>query len=61
MMLNNKSDFILEYNEKVLIIYTGTLLDWSHSRIIFVSPSLTTKKIDEIVNFHDIPFELWVK
>jgi len=57
-MLNNKSDFVLEYNE-----FTGTSLkrdqiDWSQSRVIFVSPSFSQFQKDS-VNFKDIPFELW--
>lgn len=57
-MLNNKADCILEYNEK-----TGTTLkrdevDWSASRVIFVSPSFNAYQKNS-VNFRDVPFELW--
>ena len=57
-MLNNKADFILEYNEQ-----TGTTLkrdevDWSASRVIFVSPSFNAYQKNS-VNFRDVPFELW--
>jgi hypothetical protein len=56
-MLDNKADFVLEYNERV-----GKLLkndvDWSSSRVIFVSPSFNTYQKNS-VNFKDVPFELW--
>jgi len=59
LMLNNKSDFILEYNEK----YPEDALkkkdvDWSQSRVIFISTGYTTYQINS-VNFKDVPFELW--
>ena len=57
-MLNNKADFILEYNEKT----NGTLrrdeIDWSASKVIFVSPSFNSYQKNS-VNFKDVPFELW--
>ncbi len=59
LMLNNKSDFILEYNEN---IKQGALkrdnVDWSQSRVIFISPSFTTHQ-KEAINFKDLPIELW--
>ena len=33
-------------------------VDWSQSRIIFVSPSFNSYQKDS-VNFKDLPFELW--
>ena len=42
LMLNNKAEFILEYNESK----SGTLkrndVDWSQSKVLFVSPNFTT-------------------
>jgi len=59
LMLNNKADFILEYNEN---IKQGALkrnnVDWSQSRVIFISPSFTTYQ-KEAINFKDLPIELW--
>lgn len=57
-MLNNKSDFILEYNEK-----TGTNLkrdnvDWSQSKVIFIANSFTLYQ-QKAINFKDLPIELW--
>jgi len=58
LLLNNKSDFILEYNENC----EGTLrkddVDWSQSRVIFISPQFTEYQKHSI-NFRDVPFELW--
>jgi predicted transport protein len=58
LMLNNKSDFILEYNENC----GGTLkrddIDWTQSKVIFVSPQFTEYQKHSI-NFRDVPFELW--
>lgn len=58
LLLNNKSDFILEYNESC----GGTLkrddVDWSQSRVIFISPNYTEYQ-KQSVNFRDVPFELW--
>lgn len=59
LLLNNKADFILLYNE------TGekkTLrkneVDWSQSRVIFISPSFTTYQ-RKAIEFRDLPIELW--
>ncbi|MGJ1503240.1 DUF5655 domain-containing protein [Sphingobacterium multivorum] len=58
LMLNNKADFILEYNES----QDGTLkrndVDWSQSKVIFVSPNFTNYQ-KEAINFKDLPIELW--
>ena len=58
LMLNNKSDFILEYNETTNKTLKRGDVDWSQSRIIFVSPSFNTYQKNS-VNFKDVPFELW--
>jgi hypothetical protein len=57
-MLNNKSDFVLEYNEVTGTSLKRDQIDWSQSRVIFVSPSFSQFQKDS-VNFKDIPFELW--
>ncbi len=58
LMLNNKADFILEFNENS----KGTLkrddVDWSQSKVIFIAPSFTTYQ-KEAINFKDLPIELW--
>ena len=57
-MLNNKSDFVLEYNESTNSKLKREDVDWSQSRIIFISTSYNSYQTDS-VNFKDIPFELW--
>jgi len=57
-MLNNKAEFILEYNEKMPSSIKKNDVDWSASRVIFVSPSFNSYQKNSI-NFKDVPFELW--
>jgi len=58
ILLNNKADFILEYNETQSENLKKTDIEWENSRIIFVSQSFNTYQKNS-VNFKDIPFELW--
>lgn len=58
LMLNNKADFILEYNESSKETLKRNDVDWSQSRVIFISPSFTTYQ-KEAINFKDLPIELW--
>lgn len=59
VMLNNKAEFILEYNEKMMgKPLRKTDVNWEFSRVIFVSPSFNTYQKNS-VNFKDVPFELW--
>jgi predicted transport protein len=58
LMLNNKADFILEYNENTKETLKRNDVDWSQSRVIFISPSFTTYQ-KEAINFKDLPIELW--
>ncbi len=58
IMLNNKSDFILEYNENKKNNLKRKDVDWSSSKVIFLSPSFNTYQKNS-VNFRDVPFELW--
>lgn len=58
LMLNNKADFILEYNENAVTPLKRKDIDWSQSRVIFISPSFTTYQ-KEAINFKDLPIELW--
>jgi len=57
-MLNNKSDFVLEYNETMSSNLKRDEIDWSQSRVMFISPSFNKYQKDSM-NFKDIPFELW--
>lgn len=58
LMLNNKADFILEYNESNKNPLKKADVDWTQSKVIFVSPSFTTYQ-REAINFKDLPIELW--
>ncbi|HEU0078636.1 MAG TPA: DUF5655 domain-containing protein [Longimicrobiaceae bacterium] len=58
LMLNNKADFILEYNETQAKNLRRDDVDWSQSRVLFVSPSFTSYQ-RESINFRDLPIELW--
>jgi predicted transport protein len=58
LLLNNKSDFILTLSQEKNKIYRTEDMDWSQSRIIFISPSFNSYQKDS-VNFKNIPFELY--
>jgi predicted transport protein len=58
LMLENKADFIVEYNEQLRLNLKRDQVDWSQTRVIFVSPSFTDFQI-EATNFKDIAIELW--
>lgn len=58
LMLNNKAEFILEYNERCNASLKRDDVDWSQSKVIFVSPSFTAFQL-EAINFKDLPIELW--
>jgi len=58
LMLNNKSDFILEYNENCGETLKRDNIDWTQSKVIFVSPNFSEYQKHSI-NFKDVPFELW--
>ena len=58
LMLQNKADFILEYNETHKNNLKRDDVDWSQSRVAFVSPSFTENQ-REATNFKDLAIELW--
>jgi len=58
LMLNNKADFILEYNEKTKENLKRDDIDWSQSRVLFLAQSFTTYQ-QNAINFRDLPIELW--
>lgn len=58
LMLNHKADFILEYQEQTNKPLKIDGVDWSQSRVLFVSPQFTTYQTQSI-DFKDLPFELW--
>lgn len=58
LMLDYKADFIVEYNESQSKQLKRHDVDWSQSRIIFVSPSFTDFQ-KQSTNFKDLGIELW--
>lgn len=58
LMLQNKADFILEYNETHKNNLKRDDVDWSQSRVVFVSTSFTDNQ-REATNFKDLAIELW--
>jgi len=58
LMLNNKAEFILEYNERMNSNLKRDNVDWSQSKVIFIAPSFTTHQRGAIA-FRDLPIELW--
>ena len=58
LMLENKADFVLCYNETLNKNLHSSKVDWSQTRVIFVSPSFTENQ-RLATNFKDIAIELW--
>lgn len=58
LMLEYKADFIVEYNERQTKNLRRQDVDWSQSRIIFVSTSFTDYQ-KQSTNFKDLGIELW--
>lgn len=58
LMLENKADFIVEYNESLKRNLKREDVDWSQTRVSFVSTSFTENQI-QATNFKDIAIELW--
>ena len=58
LMLENKADFIIEYNESLKRNLKREDVDWSQTRVTFVSPSFTENQI-QATNFKDIAIELY--
>ena len=58
LLLNNKSDFLLTLSQHFNKVLRLEDIDWSQSKIIFVSPSFNSYQKDS-VNFKNLPFELW--
>jgi predicted transport protein len=58
LMLNNKADFILEYNERSSQNLKRADVDWSQSRVSFVSTEFT-KYQQRAIGFKDFGIQLW--
>ncbi len=58
LMLENKADFIIVYNETLKQNLKREDVDWSQTRVAFVSTSFTENQI-LATNFKDLAIELW--
>jgi predicted transport protein len=58
LMLNNKADFILEYNEQTTHSLKRDDVEWSQSRVIFVAPEFT-KYQQMAIGFKDLAIQLF--
>ncbi|MDD5638635.1 MAG: DUF5655 domain-containing protein [Candidatus Pacebacteria bacterium] len=58
LLLNNKADFVLEYNESMNKNMKKNEIDWSQSKVIFIS-SQFTKYQKEAISFKDLPIQLY--
>jgi predicted transport protein len=58
LMLEYKADFIIEYNESLKKNLKRDDVDWSQTRVAFVSTSFTENQI-QATNFKDLAIELW--
>ncbi|WP_369794078.1 DUF5655 domain-containing protein [Salegentibacter sp. Hel_I_6] len=58
LMLENKADFIIEYNETLKNNLKRNEVDWTQTRVAFVSTSFTENQ-KTATNFKDIAIELW--
>lgn len=58
LMLENKADFVLEHQVQLDSNLRLADVDWSQTRVAFVSPNFTDNQI-QATNFKDIAIELW--
>jgi predicted transport protein len=58
LLLNNKAEFILKFNENKKEFLKKDGVDWSQSRVIFISPIFSTYQ-RKAIEFRDLPIELW--
>ncbi|TDN87667.1 putative transport protein [Salegentibacter sp. 24] len=58
LMLENKADFIIEYNETLKANLKRNEVDWTQTRVAFVSTGFTENQ-KTATNFKDIAIELW--
>ena len=58
LLLNNKADFLLILSQHLGKVLKQSDVDWSQSRIIFISQAFNSYQKDS-VNFKNLPFELF--
>lgn len=58
LLVNKKEFFLIEYFEHTKQHLSREEVDWSQSRVVFISPSFTQHQINS-VNFRDMAFDLY--
>lgn len=58
LLLNNKAEFVLKYNQRFHKNYGKEDIDFSQTVVMFISSSYTTYQLKSI-EFNDLAFELW--
>lgn len=58
LLLDNKAEFVLEYNQRFKTNKSKKDIDFSQSKIMFISPAYTKYQLKSS-NFKDPSFELW--
>lgn len=58
VLLNNKAEFVLKYNENLNTNLKKADVDWSQTIVMFIAPSFTPYQLKS-VEFNDLAFELW--
>lgn len=58
LVLDNKADCILEYNESHKVRIRKDDVDWTQTRVMFIAPSFTQYQ-SQSINFKNLPIELW--
>lgn len=58
LMLENKADFVLEHQGQLNSTLKTADVDWSQTRVAFVSPNFTDNQV-QATNFKDIAIDLW--
>lgn len=58
LLLNNKAEFVLKFNQKFDTNHGKEYFDFSQTVVMFIAPSYTTYQLKS-VEFNDLAFELW--
>ncbi|WP_293298593.1 DUF5655 domain-containing protein [Pedobacter sp. UBA4863] len=58
LMLDYKAEFIIEYNERFTKSLRRDEIDWSQTKVMFVSPGFNENQ-KQATNFKDLAIELW--
>lgn len=58
LILNNKAEFTLKYNQAFSTNYDKSYFDFSQTIVMFISPNYTKYQL-RAIEFKDLPFELW--